>query len=167
MAHATTRALTWVRARIDRAGREAGQITLLSIAFATLALLLVTAVVSATSVHLERKHLLVLADDLALAASDSLDLDAFYGGRAVAPAAGAVVPLTDGGVHRSVAASLAALPGAASGLDGLQVESAVSPDGRTARVTLTAVSRPALVSWVTGPWSDGILLRVTSSARSW
>ena len=167
MARACTRARSWVGDRIDRAGREAGQITLLSIAFATLALLLVTAVVSATSVHLERKHLLVLADDLALAASDSLDLDAFYGGRAVAPAAGAVVPLTDGGVHRSVAASLAALPGAASGLDGLQVESAVSPDGRTARVTLTAVSRPALVSWVTGPWSDGILLRVTSSARSW
>jgi len=161
------RGLAWVRDRVDRAGRETGQITLLSIAFAALALLLVTAVVSATSVHLERKHLLVLADDLALAAADSLDLDAFYGGRADAPAVGAVVPLTDAGVRRSVAASLAALPGAASGLDGLQVESAVSTDGRTARVTLTAVARPALISWVTTPWSDGILLRVTSSARSW
>ena len=167
MAHATTRALTWVRARIDRAGREAGQITLLSIAFATLALLLVTAVVSATSVHLERKHLLMLADDLALAGAESIDLDAFYGGRAAAPTAGAVVPLTDDGVRRSVDAFLAAAPGAAAGLDGLQVAQAISPDGRTARVTLTAVARPALISWVTAPWSDGILLRVTSSARSW
>lgn len=167
MVRVATRASAWMRRRVDRAGREAGQITLLSIAFAALALLLMTAVVSATSVHLERKHLLVLADDLALAAADSLDLDAFYGGRAAAPSTGAVVPLTDTGVRRSVAASLGALPGTGSGLDGLQVESAGSPDGRTARVTLTAVARPALISWVTAPWSDGILMRVTSSARSW
>lgn len=158
--------LEWTRTRVGRAGREAGQITLLSITFAVLALLLVTAVVSATGVHLERKRLLILADSLALRAADSLDLEAFYRGQAPAPIPGAVVPLTDAGVRRSVEAYLDAAAGA-TGLEGLQVVEAVSPDGRTARVTLAAVARPALISWVTAPWSDGIALRVTSRARAW
>ncbi|RYV49596.1 hypothetical protein [Pengzhenrongella frigida] len=157
---------TRVRARVHRAGREAGQITLLSITFAALALLLVTVVVSATGVHLERKRLLILADDLALRAADSLDLDAFYRGQAQAPVEGAVVPLTDADVRRSVEAYLDQAT-RATGLEGLQVVEAVSPDGRTARVTLAAVARPALVSWVTAPWSDGIALRATASARAW
>ena len=157
----------WPRRRVHRAGHDAGQITLLSIVFAVLALLLVTAVVSATSIHLERKRLLILADDLALEAADALDLDAFYRGRSGAPRSGAVVPLTDAGVRRAVAGYLADHPGSAAGLEGLGVDEAVSPDGRTARVSLTALARPALVSWITAPWSDGIALRATSSARAW
>jgi len=156
-----------LRRRVDRAGRDVGQITLLSIAFAALALLLVTAVVSATGIHLERKRLLTLADDLSLGAANSLDLDSFYRGLAAAPVAGAAVPLTDAGVRRSVQDYLDATPGIAAGLDRLEVVDAVSPDGRTARVTLTALAHPALISWLTAPWSDGILLRVTSSARAW
>lgn len=156
-----------LRARFDRAGRDAGQITLLSVVFGVLALLLVTAVVSATSIHLERKALLILADDLALRAANGIDLDAFYRGHAGAPEPGAVVPLTDAGVRSAAEGYLAAHPEAAVGLDGLQVSEAVTPDGRTARVTLAAVARPALVSWVTAPWSDGIPVRATSSARAW
>ena len=154
-------------ARLDRAGRDAGQIMLLSVVFGVLALLLVTAVVSATSIHLERKTLLVLADDLALRAANGIDLDAFYRGHADAPTSGGVVPLTDAGVRRAVEGYIAAHPEAIVGIEGLEVSEAVAPDGRTARVTLTAVARPALVSWVTAPWSSGIGLRVTSSARAW
>ena len=95
-------------ARLDRAGREAGQIMLLSVVFGVLALLLVTAVVSATSIHLERKALLILADDLALRAANGIDLDAFYRGHADAPTSGGVVPLTDAGVRRSVEGYVAA-----------------------------------------------------------
>ena len=156
-----------LRARLARTGRDAGQIMLLSVVFGVLALLLVTAVVSATSIHLERKALLILADDLALRAANGIDLDAFYRGHADAPTSGGVVPLTDAGVRRSVEGYVAAHPEAAVGLEGLDVSEAVTPDGRTARVTLTAVARPALVSWVTAPWSGGIPLRVTSSARAW
>lgn len=156
-----------LRRRLERAGRDAGQITLLSIVFAVLALLLVTAVVSATSIHLERKRLLILADDLALEAADALDLDSFYRGQAGAPRSGAVVPLTDAGVRRAVVGYLTDHPGTAAGLEGLTVDEAVSPDGRTARVSVTALARPALVSWITAPWSDGIALRATSSARAW
>lgn len=158
----------WVRGRVARAGREAGQITLLSITFAVVALLLVTAVASASSVHLERKRLLILADDLALGAADAVDLDAFYRGLAPAPTDGAGIPLTDAGVRRSVEAHLdsAASVGTAP-LDGLRLVEAISPDGRTARVTLAAVAHPALLSWVTAPWSDGIALQATSNARAW
>lgn len=157
----------WLRGRLDRAGREAGQITLLTIVFAALALLLVTAVVSATSVHLEQKRLLILADDLALEAADALDLDAFYRGQAAAPRPHAVVPLTDAGVRRAVEAYLAEHPGVVVGFEGLRVTEAETPDGRTARITVTSVARPALISWVTAAWSDGIVLSVTSSARAW
>jgi hypothetical protein len=155
-----------LRARLTRAGRDAGQITLLSIAFGALALLLVTSVVSATSVHLERKRLFTLADDVSLGAADALDLDSFYRGRAGEPRTGAVVPLTDDDVRRAAAAQLAAHP-ATDGLEAVTLSRAVTPDGHTARVTLTAVARPVLLSWVTAPWSDGITLRVTSSARAW
>lgn len=156
-----------LRDRLDRAGRETGQIMLLSIVFAVLALLLVTVVVSATSVHLERKRLLILADELALEGADALDLDGFYRGRADAPRPGAVIPLTDSGVRRAVETYLTAHRDVTAGLEALTVEQADTPDGRTARITLTARARPALVSRVTAAWSDGIALRATSSARAW
>lgn len=148
-------------------GTDTGSVTLLSIAFGALALLLMTAVVSATGVHLEQKRLLSLADELALEAADAVDLAAFYRGEAPPPTEDGVVPLTDGGVRRAVDEYLAAHPTAAADLEGLRVVDAGSDDGRTARVTLAALSRPPLVSWVTAAWSDGIALTATSSARAW
>lgn len=163
----TSAVVVRVRRRLASTGREAGHITLLSIAFAALALLLVTAVVSATGVHLERKRLLGLADELALEAADAVDVAAFYRGEAPPPTRAGVVPLTDADVRRAVHGYLTSHEGLTTGLEGLTVVEAVSDDGRTARVTLAALARPALVSWVTAPWSDGIALRATASARAW
>ncbi len=138
-----------------------GQIMLLSIAYGVLALLLVTAVVSASAVHLERKRLLALADLAALDAADELDEAAYY-----ARADGdALLVLSSARVRASVDEHLAASP-AADRLDGLTVLSAGTPDGRTAEVTLGAVARPVLLSWVTAGWSDGIGLVVTARARA-
>ena len=148
-------------------GSESGSITLLCIAFGALALLLMTAVVSATSVHLEQKRLLALADELALEAADSLDLAAFYRGEAPRPTPDGVVPLTDADVRRAVEQYLGEHRAVAVRHERLVVVEAVSDDGRTARVTLAAVARPPLVSWITAAWSDGIALRATSSARAW
>ncbi len=146
---------------------DAGSVTLLSIAFGALALLLLTAVVSATGVHLEHKRLLALADQLALEAADAVDLDAFYRGEAPPPTADGVLPLTDADVRRAVDAYLTAHPEVVADLEGVRVVEAVSDDGRTARVTLAALARPPLVSSVTAAWSDGIALSATASARAW
>ena len=153
--------------RLITGGSETGSITLLSIAFGALALLLMTAVVSATSVHLEQKRLLALADALALEAADSLDLAAFYRGEAPRPTHDGVVPLTDADVRRAVEEYLSEHRAVAVRHEGLRVTEAVSDDGRTARIGLAAVARPPLISWITAAWSDGIALRATSSARAW
>ena len=155
------------RVLAPRGDREAGHITLLSIAFGALALLLLTAVVSASSVHLERKRLVVLADELALEAADSLDVAAFYRGEAARPTADGVIPLTDADVRRAVEEYLSEHADVVARHEGLTVIEAGSDDGRTARVGVAAVARPPLISWITAPWSDGIVLRATSSARAW
>jgi hypothetical protein len=146
---------------------DAGQITLLTIAFAMLALLLVTAVVSATGIHLERKRLLALSDALALEAADGVGPGVVYGNGMGNRDAGGVIQLTDRDVSRAVAGYLVDNPDAATGFVDLAVESGASPDGRTAEVHLTALARPTLISWVTAPWSDGVELQVRSSARAW
>ncbi|MCL3860400.1 pilus assembly protein TadG-related protein [Actinotalea sp. K2] len=147
--------------------QDSGQILLLSIAYGVLALLLVTAVVSASSVHIERKRLWALADQAALEAADAVDSSAFYGsGTRPDPrtADGALVPLSTVSVRTAVDEHLARSPGAQR-LTGVQVMD-VGTDGRTVHVTLGALARPPLLSWVTGSWSEGITLRVTSSARA-
>ena len=146
---------------------DSGQITLLTIAFAMLALLLVTAVVSATGIHLERKRLLALSDALALEAADGVGPGVVYGNGMGKRDTGGAIQLTDQDVSRAVKAYLVDNPDAATGFVGLTVDSVASPDGRTAEVHLTALARPTLISWVTAPWSDGIELQARSSARAW
>ncbi len=137
-----------------------GQVLLLSLAFGVLALLLVTAVVSASGIHLERKRLLALADLAALSAADALDEQAYFSREP----GGDLVLLGEEEIAAEVEDYLAdAAP--ASGLADLTLVHA-GTDGRTVTVTLRSVARPALVSWVTAPWSDGIELVVTSSARA-
>lgn len=149
----------------SRLGSDDGQVMLLTLCYAVIALLLVTVVASASSVHLERKRLLALADQAALAAADALGEAAYYGRDPArrAPDDGLVV-LTDASVRAAVDEHLARSPGAAR-LTGLTVLG-TSTDGRTAEVTLGAVARPPLVSWVTAAWSDGIALRATARARA-
>ena len=148
----------WVTA--DR-GDESGQILILCIAYGALALLLVTAIVSASGIHLERKRLYALADLTALAAADSLAPEAYFGPGARTDA----VTLSTGSVRSAAEAQLLASP-EASRFTGLTLVDATTADGRTAEVTLGAVARPPLLTWVTAPWSDGVALRVTAHARA-
>jgi uncharacterized membrane protein len=154
---------------VTAAGRdgESGQIMLLTSAFVAFALLLVTVVVSATQVHLERKRLFDLADALALTAADSMTHESFYAGEFDAPVDGAVLTLDDARIGAEVREYLTRHPGAAAGLHDVAVVGASTPDGRTAEVKLVAVARPAVVSWVTQLWSDGIIVRAESHARAW
>ncbi len=147
--------------RHGRAARDDGQVLVLVIGVVLVALALVTAVVSATGVHLDRTRLVTLADGAALAAADSLAEDLYY------TADGPDVPvlLTDESVSRAVADYVARH--APAGLGPVAVLDASTPDGRSVQVRLGAVVRPVLVSVVTAPWSDGIALEAASSARAW
>jgi len=155
------------RRRARSGGPDAGNITLLSITFGALALVLMTVVASATSIHLDQKRLLGLADELSLEAADSLDLATFYRGDAPRPTTDGVVPLTDADVRRAVEQYLTDHAELAAAHEGLVVTEAATDDGRTARVSVAALARPPLLSWITAPWSDGIALQATSSARAW
>src|SRR5690606_23270568 len=91
------RAVTAVWRRVDDDG-ESGQITLLSIGFGLLALTLVLVVAAASSLYLERKQLLALADGAAADAADAIDYELYYGAAAAAEG----LPLSTASVRGSV-----------------------------------------------------------------
>ena len=139
---------------------------ILTIGFVVVALLLLSVVVSAAGVHLERKRLLALADLLALEAAEAVGDDRYFApdAREEDPGTGGL-PLTDDSVRASVDRYLQDNPGAATAWDEFAVLDATTPDGQSARVRLGAVVRPVLLSWVLAPWSDGIALEAESVAR--
>jgi uncharacterized membrane protein len=146
-----------------RPAGEDGQVLLLILVYALIAVALVTVVVSASAVHLQRKRLLAVADAAALDAADALDSDAFYR-QGTGPGDG--VPLTDASVRSSVQ-QYVTLAGAPARFEDFAVApSTGTSDGRTAEVTLVAVARPPLLSSVISAFSDGVPLRVTARART-
>lgn len=131
---------------------------LLVLVYFLISLVLVAAITAATGVHLERKRLLALADQTALAAAAAVDGPGYYtrGG-------GDLVRLTDRGVRAAAEQHLAAT--STDRFARLRLTSTWT-DGRSAEVTLDAVVHPPLVGWVTEAWSDGVPLRATSRARA-
>ncbi|GAA2027579.1 hypothetical protein GCM10009819_08790 [Agromyces tropicus] len=107
---------------------ETGSTLLLAILYGALALALVLVVASATSLYLERKRLLTMADGAALAAAESWGL-----GDVRLEGGGLVVGLDDAAVRDAAEAYLGDL-GAAD--DGVVLVGARSTDGRSATVTL-------------------------------
>ncbi|QAY70381.1 hypothetical protein [Xylanimonas protaetiae] len=140
--------------------RESGRILLLALGLVVVGLMLVAMVASATAVHLDNKRLYNLADLLAASAADAATPSQHLA------AAGAGPLLTDAGVARAVTEELADYPFPADLPADLQVVEASTPDGRTARVTVTARSHPPLLAWFTTSVGDGFALRATSSARA-
>jgi len=152
----------WCPARARAlAGDDSGQVMVLSLGFAVLAILLVLVVTAATGVHLDRKRLLAVADLAALSAADQVS------GRYFAePGGTGGVPLTDATVRAAVEQYVRDHPDRAARWDGIRVLEASTPDGRTAVVRLGAVTRPVLVTWVLAPWTDGIALEAGGAARA-
>lgn len=137
----------------DRAGgagggddrSEEGQIGVLVIGYLLVCLLVVTVVLAVSAVYIDHKKLLSVADGAALAAADNYSIDVGAGG----PGTTTPLPaLQDAGVEESAAGYLAATAAAAR-FEQLSVDpSTGAEDGRTARVVLTAVVRPPLVSFL-------------------
>lgn len=142
---------------------DAGQVLLLILVYALIAVALTTVVASASAVHLERKRLLALADATALDAADQLDERLFYT-RGASPGAG--LPLTDASVRASADAYVR-LSGARTRFRDFAVHPATgTTDGRTASVTLVARAEPPLLSSVISAFADGIPLQVNAQART-
>lgn len=146
------------RMRQLRSENESGQVMVLVIGFTVLSLLVVTVVMAATTVYLEHKRLLSLADSAAIAAADTFTL------ASVSSVEGAPVPiLNDAAVDHAVTSYLS-LTSAAERFDSLTVAPLTgTADGRTAHVVLSAVVHPPVVNFLL---PDGVLLSVASDARS-
>ena len=135
-----------------------GQVAVLIIGFVMLSLLILTVVMAASAVYVERKKLLSVADGASLAAADTFALADVQG------SAGAPVPtLSDGAVHSTVQRYLADT-GAADRFDGLSINPGTgSPESRTAHVVLSAVVHPPIVNFLI---PAGVPITVSSDARS-
>ncbi|WP_104179065.1 pilus assembly protein TadG-related protein [Arthrobacter sp. B0490] len=147
--------------------REDGQVGVLVIGYLLVSLLVVTVVLAVSSVYIEHKKLLSAADGAALAAADDYSIDVGIGGGIGGGAGtGATTPLPalqDSGVEESAAGYLAAT-GAGARLAQLAVDPATgAPDGRTARVVLTAVVRPPIVNFLV---PEGIPIIARADARA-
>ena len=142
-----------------------GQVTLLVLGFVVLAVALITVVVAATGVHLDRKRLLDLADLATLDAADSVTDGGYFAAGATPAASG--VPLTSEAVRATVEQYLREHPDPAARWSAVQVLDARTPDGRTAEIRLVAVSRLALVGPLLAPWTDGVRIEATATARAW
>ncbi|OUE32195.1 hypothetical protein BFL35_01120 [Clavibacter michiganensis] len=142
---------------------DEGSILPLVIASCALGLAVILMVSAASSLYLERVRLFSLADAAALAGAESFDVDA-DGGPAggVADDRGATLPpLTDDAVAAAAAGFLVDEP--TDGLHDLHLDRADTPDGRSARVTLSATWIPPVASLLA---PDGVRIDVTSTARS-
>ena len=144
----------------EEAGEEAGQVSLLILGFAVVAILLIVGTMAVTSAQLSRMRLLDAADGAALDAADSLDVAAYRDGL------GTSVAVSDDTVVRTAAAYLQDRP-LPVGMLGWQVApGSGSPDGETAVVRLQG---EAELPWV-GPLLDAlggsVTITVESRARS-
>ena len=144
-----------------RGGTDDGQVALLILVWALIALSLVAVVVDATAVHLARTQLLDAADAAALDAADAVDEKAVYAG-GLADA----VPLTSASVRDQATTYLSsyAVP---SHLDDVVLGARTgSADGGSATVVLRCRVRLPIGGAVMATWRGGILVTVTSTART-
>lgn len=135
---------------------EEGSILPLTIFYAVLSLALILLVVAATSLYIEHKRLLTVADGAALAGAEAFDLDA------VEVADDGARPRLQSADVRGAVDDYVAAEGEAR-FDELALEEAASLDGTSATVRIAATWHPPVVSLFV---PDGIRISVTSVARS-
>jgi uncharacterized membrane protein len=126
--------------------------------YVVLALLVAAVVIGISSVYLEHKRLLSLADGASLAAADSYTLGE------VATQGGSPSAVLNPARVRNVAADFVSRTPASQRFNRLAVSGETgTTDGSTAVVVLTAVVHPPLVNFV---MPGGITIEATSTARS-
>ncbi len=137
---------------------EDGQMMVMILGYVVLALLVTTVVIGISSVYLEHKRLLSLADGASVAAADSYTLGE------VATQGGSPSAVLSSARVRNVAADFVSRSPASQRFDGLAVAGTTgTPDGSTAVVVLTAAVHPPVVNFL---MPAGITIEATSTARS-
>lgn len=137
-------------------GDDGGSILPLVCFYGALALLVTLIVASATSLYLERKRLFTLADGAALVGAESFELDEVR-----MTADGPRPTLTDAGVRDAVRDYLGSNP--IGKFEALSLDGAVTPDGRSAEVTVSAVWRPPVVTLFV---PEGLRIDATAVSRT-
>lgn len=138
--------------------RDAGQLMVLIIGYVLLALLLTTVVIAASSIYIEHKKLLSMADGASVAAADSFTLGQLETG------GGSPTAVLTGARVRSAAVEFLDRSSAFARFSGLAVGPGTgSPDGSTAVVVLSAAVHPPVVNFLV---PDGIRIEASSTARS-
>jgi uncharacterized membrane protein len=138
---------------------DAGSTLPLIAVFAALAIALILVASAATSLYLERKRLLAVADGAALAGAESFELADLLD----QPDPESARPvLDDAGVRAAVDVHLAMVPSAGDDTP-IAVLEAGSPDGTSATVTLGSVWRPPILAFAV---PDGVAIEATATARS-
>lgn len=128
---------------------EEGSILLLTLGYVLLALAIVLVCVCATDLYLAQKRLDAVADSAAAAAADGFTL--------VADDHGVSAELDDGDMREQALEVIDAIEGDAALVD------ALTPDGVSVRVTVTAPWHPPVFS----PFvPDGVVLEATATSRT-
>lgn len=124
--------------------------------YGALALLVTLIVAAATSLYLERKRLFTLADGAALVGAEAFDLRDVRVTRD-----GPRVELEPADVRRDVRSYLSGNP--IGRFEALRLDEATSLDGRSARVTVSAIWRPPVV---TAFLPEGLRIDATAVSRT-
>ncbi|WP_177235888.1 pilus assembly protein TadG-related protein [Arthrobacter sp. ov118] len=144
--------------RQPRARPQDGQVLVLIIGFVLTGLLVATVVIAASSVYLEHKKLLSLADGASVAAADSFTLGQ------LGSAGGTPSAVLSGARVRNAVVDYLGRNGAFARFSALAVApSTGSPDGATAVVVISASVHPPVVNFLV---PDGIRIEARSTARS-
>jgi hypothetical protein len=136
---------------------DRGSTLVLTIGFAAFAIIVTLVVAAATSLYIERKRLLGLADSAALVGAEAFDLAEVE----VDPWGGVSVDLEPDSVERAVDDFVERA--GATQFEHLRIETATTLDGRSATVILSSAWRPPIVTLLL---LEGIRLDATSTARA-
>jgi hypothetical protein len=139
---------------------EAGQISLLILGLALIAVVLVIGAAGVTSAQLSRMRLLDVADGAALDAADSFAESSYHEGL------GRAVPLTDETVQATATAYVASRPLPPWMLEWHVAEGTGSPDGETAVVRVRGTAQLPFVGRVLSALDHPVTITVESRARA-
>lgn len=132
---------------------ESGQISLLTIGFAVLALAIVLLVSTAASIHLERKRLLYFTDLASLEAINTLAANEITTG----PLTGSAVDLSGGDLHGIIHDRIRTPQNANEEFTNIRLGPKTSITGPASiQVHFIAEAQPLFIPWSLIPWTDGV-----------